>query len=332
MLIPGRHGKFSLVGLIYVGRNTMKSAPHRYTAAALVLGTLGLPCLAAGAGGSGMLASSVLAAVGWLLLLGCGFQALLRYHLRAGDRLADAESQLAIERHTRALAERALGDTHAALGKLVQQQEDVRETERKRIARDIHDDLGQNLLALKIELTLMQASTTSAHPQLSQKVGQLVNNLDLTIKSLRAVINNLRPLALDAGLQSAMEWQLSEFSRINGIRHELKADPEAFQAGPGKDIDAMLFRILQESLANVVRHAQATEVKIGLHCDGGRLTLKVQDNGIGMPAPPATPGCGLLGIKDRVTAIGGQFAIDSQPGGGTVLSLSIPLALPLAAG
>jgi signal transduction histidine kinase len=212
----------------------------------------------------------------------------------------------------------------------VKQQEQVRETERNRIARDIHDDLGQHLLALKIELSQMQVSTRVVHPHVHQKIGRLLQHLDQAIGSLRTVINDLRPPALEHGLRSAMEAQLSEFSRISGIRHQLKADPGAFHAKSDRSVDAMLFRILQESLANVARHAQATEVKITLVRSVDLLTLQVRDNGIGMAVHPPTRGCGLAGIADRVAAAGGRFVIDSQPGAGTLLSLSIPLSRPMA--
>jgi signal transduction histidine kinase len=92
----------------------------------------------------------------------------------------------------------------------------------------------------------------------------------------------------------------------------------------------MLFRILQESLANVARHAQATAVKVALERSGDLLTLTVQDNGVGMADGQDTRGCGLVGIADRVAAAGGKFAIDSEPGNGTLLSLSIPLQRPLS--
>jgi signal transduction histidine kinase len=269
-------------------------------------------------------------ALAWLLLLGALFHAFLRCHLRNRDRMAETEAQLACERNARAQAERSLGDTHAVLSKLVHQHDAVRETERSRIARDIHDDLGQNLLALKIELSMLQVSTSAAHPHVHQRLAGMIKNLDLTIKSLRAVINDLRPLALEAGLQSAMEWHLKEFSRINGIRHELEADPEAYRAGPDNGLDAMLYRVLQESLSNVVRHANATEVRIALRRKGDQLTFQVQDNGVGMRGGPGASGFGLLGIRDRVAAIGGRLVIDSAPGAGTSLSLSIPLGQSIA--
>ena len=254
-----------------------------------------------------------------------------RHKLGGGDRIADTEAQLGHERRSRALAERALAETHRSLCRLVQQQDQVREAERSRIARDIHDDLGQNLLALKIELSLLQVRTSGAYPLLNEMVGRMLGNLELSIKSLRGVINDLRPALLEDGLRSAMEWQLSEFSRRNGIRHVLEADPEAFRAIPGKEVDATLFRILQESLSNVVRHAQASEVKVAFRRKGDQLALTVEDNGLGMVEEPAHRGCGLSGIGDRIKVLGGNFTIASQAGAGTRLSLTIPLDRALAA-
>lgn len=268
---------------------------------------------------------TLIVALVWMLLLGWGFHALLRRHLRLDDKLADKEAQLGIERHARANAEKALASAHLTLCRLARQQEAVRESERQRIGRDIHDDLGQNLLTLKIDLSLLHVSTTGAHPLITQKVDSMMGNLDLTIKSLRAVINDLRPVALETGLRPAIEWQLSEFSRMHGIRHTLRAEPGAFDTQPDKERDAMVFRILQESLSNVVRHAHATEVEVELQRCGGVVTMTVQDNGIGMPSELPPDGSGLPGIRERVAAIGGRFAIESQAGAGTVLTLSFPL-------
>lgn len=299
--------------------------------AATVIGCAAIAVSAAAAHGDWPYAQPLLpVAVLWLILLGWGFHAMLGRHLRFHDRLAYSEAQLGLERHARLQAEKSLGDHHTNLCRLIQQQEHVRESERNRIARDIHDDLGQHMLALKIELSLMQVSTSGAHPLLHQKVGGLLRSLDLAIASLRAIIKDLRPVALEHGLQSAMETHLTEFTRLNGIQHELEADPEAFQPHPDRGVEAMLFRILQESLANVARHAQAAEVKIALVRSGDQLTMNVRDNGIGMAGHPATRGCGLVGIADRVTAAGGKFVIDSTPGAGTLLSLSIPLLRPVA--
>ena len=269
--------------------------------------------------------ATLIVAVVWMLLLGWGFHALLRRHLRLDGNLADKEAQLAVERLARATAERALAGAHLSLCQLARQQESVRETERQRISRDIHDDLGQNLLALKIDLSLLHVSTTGAHPHITQKVVDMMGNLDTTIKSLRGVINDLRPAALDTGLRAAIEWQLAEFSRMHGIRHALSVEPGAFDMQPDKERDAMVFRILQESLSNVARHAHATDVTVEMLRCGSVLTLTVEDNGVGMPQALPKGGSGLAGMRDRATAIGGRFAIDSRPGAGTVLTLSFPL-------
>jgi signal transduction histidine kinase len=273
---------------------------------------------------------SLIVAVIWMLLLGWGFHALLRRHLRLDDLLADKEAQLTVERQARSSAERTLAATHLSLCQLARQQEQVRETERKRIGRDIHDDLGQNLLALKIDLSLLHVSTNGAHPMITQKVNCMMGNLDRTIQSLRTVINDLRPLALETGLRHAIEWQLAEFSRAHGIRHVLRAEPSVFDCPADQERDAMVFRILQESLCNVVRHAHATEVGVELQRCGSILTLTVQDNGVGMPAEPSDGGCGLPGIRDRVAAIGGRFAIGTIAGGGTRLTLTFPVSLAMA--
>jgi signal transduction histidine kinase len=307
----------------------MKLAPHRLAVACVALATIAVS--GAATLGDWQLAQPMALIAGLALMLAAwGWSSMWAHRLRLHGELADSQAQLARERHAHALAERARADTHTALCRVITQQEQVRESERKRIARDIHDDLGQHLLALKIDLSLMHLSTNGAHPLIHQKIGSLLGQLDLTTLSLRRIINDLYPLALEHGLQTAMEAHLSEFSRSNGIRHELEADPGAFQRNQDRGVDSMLFRILQESLANVVRHARASEVKIALLRSGDQLTLKVRDNGIGMADLAATRGCGLLGIADRVTAAGGRFVIDSQPGSGTLLSLSIPLA-PIAA-
>ena len=268
---------------------------------------------------------TLIVAVVWMLLLGWGFHALLRRHLRLDDNLADKEAQLVLERHARATAERALASTHLSLTQLARQQEHVRETERQRISRDIHDDLGQNLLSLKIDLSLLHVSTSGAHPLITEKVDAMMGNLDLTIKSLRGIINDLRPLALETGLRTAIEWQLSEFSRMHGIRHTLQAEAGAFDVQADKERDAMVFRILQESLSNVARHAHATDVAVELQRCGSVLTLTVVDNGVGMPAPVPSGGSGLAGMRERAAAIGGRFAIDSRPSAGTLLTLTFPL-------
>lgn len=300
----------------------------RSLSAALVLGGACAPCQALSPTQWSAPPPGLIMAALWLLVIGWAFHVLLRYHLRNDDRLVEAQAQLGTERHARALAERALAETHKVLCRLVEQHEDVREAERRRIARDIHDDLGQTLLALKIELTMVQRGTRGASPQLTAHVGAIIGKLDLAIQSLRGIINNLRPMALDAGLRDAMEWQLSEFSRLNGVRHYFSADPAAFETDMA--FDAMLFRILQESLSNVARHSHATEVRVALTCRDNHVKLVIRDNGTGIHGRPAAMGRGLDGMRDRVAALGGSLAIDSPAGGGCQLTLAVPLTHPLA--
>ncbi|MDB5962685.1 MAG: two-component sensor histidine kinase [Massilia sp.] len=263
------------------------------------------------------------------------FHCILVRHLGAADALASAREQVKREQHARGKAEQALAETHDALYRLIRQQEQVRESERNRIARDIHDDLGQHLLALKIEVQLARHGEACNPAPGPSTLERLAENVDQTIAALRVVIENLRPQALEDGLQVAMEHHLREFSRLNGIGYQLIAGADHAGGPFDRDLDVVLLRILRESLSNVVRHAQASEVWVALKRSDKDVTLEIRDNGIGIAAPPvASPdsanaaaprGCGLAGIADRVAAVGGSFAIDSGPGAGTVLSMSIPL-------
>lgn len=265
-------------------------------------------------------------ALAGLALTGLLFHCLLVRHLGAADTLARAGESLEAEQLARERAEQSLAETSDALCQLIRQQEQVRDTERQRIARDIHDDLGQHLLALKIELQLARHGDEPQQTPAPAALARLADHVDRTIASLRTVIDNLRPQALDDGLQVAMEHHLSEFSRLNGIGYQLITG-EGGAAFRHRDLDVVLLRILRESLANVVRHAQASEVWVALKRSDKGVTLEIRDNGIGMArtADNASHGCGLAGIADRVAAAGGSFAIDSGPGAGTVLSMSIPL-------
>jgi signal transduction histidine kinase len=271
----------------------------------------------------------VLSAALWLLGLGWVFLLVLRRKLRTEDRVTELEARLTLEQKSRMLAEQALADTHAVLARLVHQHDEVRDGERSRIARDIHDDLGQNLLALRIDLSLMQVATAGIHPAIHQKVAAMAGSLELAVKSLRAVINNLRPLALESGLQRALELQLTEFTRISGVRHQFEAGPGSWtSAASSGALDGMLYRVVQESLSNVARHAGASEVRVALARDGTRLTLRVQDDGIGMPLAAAgggSAGCGLAGMRARAAAAGGTLSVQSAPGAGTVILLNVPL-------
>lgn len=267
---------------------------------------------------------------GWLWL------AVLRAARRQGqtlDQLQDMIRQLEHEIAERKRVEEALQQSRRLLRQLAAYQERVKEDERKRIAREIHDDLGQNLMALRIDVSILQARTGKTHPLLNRKVSNALQHIDTTIKAVRAIINNLRPSVLDLGLYAAIEWQVNEFERRTGVRCELARD------GGGSEFElddaraTAFFRILQESLTNVARHAQASLVRIKVHRFGNRFCMVIEDDGIGIFA-----GCrrkpnsfGLLGIEERVSSLGGEFEVDSVPGKGTRLSISIPIAIAVAA-
>jgi signal transduction histidine kinase len=225
----------------------------------------------------------------------------------------------------RKLAEEALRQSREELRQLAMYQERIKEDERKRIAREIHDELGQNLLALRIDVSLLHTRTGSTHPILNRKVHAVLDHIDSTMKAMRSIINNLRPTVLDLGLNAAMEWQVKEFQRRTGILCELAMPVEELILDDERA--TALFRILQESLNNILRHAKATCAQIELINDDGRLYMKVADNGVGM-----FPSCrrkansfGLVGIKERVSSLGGELLIENGPDKGTTLMVSIPM-------
>lgn len=244
------------------------------------------------------------------------------------EATADADRQVCrlimLDINERKMAEETLRHSQELLHNMVSHQERVKEDERKRIAREIHDELGQNLLALRIDIAMLHARTGDKHPKLSAKVQTALDHLDATMKSMRAIINNLRPPVLDLGLNAAIEWQVWDFERRSGIATELVMGKQDFALDDNCSV--AVFRILQESLSNVIRHAQANRVRIDLHKSDNMLLMEVADNGIGI-----FPDCrrkansfGLLGIKERVNTLGGTLAISSGQDQGTTLTISIP--------
>jgi signal transduction histidine kinase len=235
--------------------------------------------------------------------------------------LAELNQRLGVERGNRELAEQALVQTRQQIHRLNASQQSLRDAERRRIARDLHDDMGQHLLALTFDV----ARLAMRHPQLAEALAQVETRLHSANRSLRTIVRDLPPEALEDGLQGALQQQMEQFSRLSGIPCRLEAEPAALAAHAGGGMDAVLYRVLQESLSNIARHAQASEVCIGLCRGADSLSLTVRDNGIGLPDPPARRGVGLRGIAQRVTEAGGRFDITSEPGHGTALTMSFPI-------
>lgn len=213
------------------------------------------------------------------------------------------------------------------LRELIDHQERIREDERKRIAREIHDELGQYLLALRIELSLLKDESNDVKARREERVDQILQHVDSTVKSVRTIINNLRPAVLDLGLVPSLEWQARDFERRNGIWCEFHTTDENLSLDD--ETSTVLFRILQETLTNVVRHAKATQVRIDLSTDVHRLVMRVTDNGVGMPRVRnrKIKSFGLAGIRERIGMLNGEFSIESDDAG-TSLTFVIPYGQP----
>ena len=213
----------------------------------------------------------------------------------------------------------------AEQGRLAGEQHRAREQERLRIGRDIHDDLGQHLLTLKIDLSLLQDSASATAPLLAQKLALILRNVDLSIAALRCVIHDLRPPALEAGLQAACNDLLADFSRSTGTACGCDYRLDAAAGGAH---GTLLYHVLQEALANIARHAHATRVQLHLQQSGATLECSISDDGIGLAGSPPRLGCGLSGMHERVAAAGGGLYIDSHSGAGTTLRVCLPLPVP----
>ena len=215
--------------------------------------------------------------------------------------------------------------SHEKLRRLADHAYQIKELERKRIAREIHDDLGQNLLALRIEGEMLASRTQGTHKRLHARARATLQQIDTIIKSVRQIINDLRPTVLDLGLSAAVEWQVHQFQRRTGIQCEVH-DEHGEISLPDHCATAF-FRILQESLTNVVRHANATRVVVNLRLNAGWLSLAVKDNGCGLPPGGRNKfgSFGLVGIEERVLILGGTCAVFSEPGGGTTVMVSAPV-------
>ena len=223
-------------------------------------------------------------------------------------------------------AEKALREQQELLRELSAHHDSVREGERAHIAREIHDELGQALTALKMDLSLLTLKFGEATPQIREQVQELKGRVDAIIQVVRDVATALRPAALDLGILPGVEWLVEEFQKRSGIRCTVSVVDSDIAVGEDRGI--VLFRIIQESLTNVSRHADARNVQILLDHDAERIRLDVEDDGVGFDVDAARrkKTFGLLGIQERVIMLGGELRITSAPGHGTRVSVSMPLA------
>ncbi|MEK7264364.1 MAG: response regulator [Bacteroidota bacterium] len=214
-----------------------------------------------------------------------------------------------------------------ALRKLSAYLQSIREEERTNIAREIHDELGQALTGLKMDLVWMTRRLTSEQTILTDKISSMKKIIDETIQTVRKIATELRPSSLDdLGLVATMEWQSQEFQNRTGITCTFSSNHENLNLA--RELATSVFRIFQETLTNVARHAEATQVSISLIKTSEELQLVVHDNGKGISSEKLlnTSSLGLLGIRERAAAFGGNVVFESENGNGTKVNVTIPMA------
>ena len=204
--------------------------------------------------------------------------------------------------------------------------ESVREDERTKLAREMHDELGQTLTALKIDLSWLARRLPQEQESLLEKTESMDELIDGAIQTVKRIATELRPGVLDdLGLADAIEWQTQEFGKRTDITFRFSASPE--QVIVDRDRSTAIFRICQEALTNVVRHADATRVSVSLKKGPGRVSLRIRDNGKGIEESQILDprAFGLLGMRERARVWGGEVTISGAPGKGTLVAVSIPL-------
>ena len=229
-------------------------------------------------------------------------------------------------------AEEELRKSRDQLRALAARLQSVREEERTYIAREIHDELGQACTAIKMDLALIGRKLTKRQTKLQAKVNSAIQLVDSTIVTLRRIASELRPRTLDdLGLPAALEAQAQEFESRTGIHCSVILPPEPLRLDT--DRSTAIFRIFQESLTNVARHAHATRVEARLQREKDRIVFQVFDNGTGFDpeVAKARKSLGLVGMQERALLLNGEFKTEGAPGSGTTMTLTIPLPPPIAA-
>ena len=245
-------------------------------------------------------------------------QAHVELERRVAQRTADLSS-----------ANEELRQSHVALQRLSSHLNSVREEERRSVARDIHDELGASLTALQLELNWLQRRLGD-EPVLVDKLDAMVDMTQTAMGAVRRILTDLRPGVLDhLGLWAALEWLLQDFQTRTGVlcRYDCAAALERYRLG--RDAEVAVYRIAQEVLTNVSRHAAAQRVELLVCSDARDLLIELRDDGRGMQVPAQASSFGLLGMQERARALGGTLHIDSSPGAGTSVALRLRDVLAL---
>ena len=199
------------------------------------------------------------------------------------------------------------------------------EEERNRVAREIHDELGQALTALKLDLAWIQRRTPR-DGAVRKKMVDILRDVDKTIQGVRRISSELRPLILDdLGLIAAIEWQLNQFRKRSQVRTQFLSNVDSINLSPAGN--TAVFRVVQEALTNIMRHAKATRVRIVVDQAQDSVRISIADNGVGMTVNPeqAHKTMGIVGMKERIARLSGDLKILSTPGKGTRLEIVVPV-------
>ena len=245
--------------------------------------------------------------------------------------LSRVNHEMRTEIAERQRAEEDLRESRDQLRALAARLQSVREEERTYIAREIHDELGQACTAIKMDLALIGRKLTKRQTKLLAKVASSIQLVDSAIVTLRKIASELRPRTLDdLGLPAALEAQAQEFESRTGIECSVSLPPEPLMLD--SDRSTAIFRIFQESLTNVARHARATRVEARLRRENNRIIFQVSDNGTGFDpeVAKASKSLGLVGMQERALLLNGEFKAEGVPGSGTTMTLTIPLAPSIA--
>jgi signal transduction histidine kinase len=228
-------------------------------------------------------------------------------------------------RHARERADRELGESQQRLRELAQHLQTSIEQERAAIAREIHDDVGGSLTALKFDLAWIARHSSS--PEVTARVNSALETLTLAIDSSKRIMHNLRPAILEQGLVAALQWITLRFEKRTGIECVLRLPRYALDFPTG--VPLVAYRTAQEALTNISKHAQASRVEIDLSLAGGVLSLEISDNGRGLNQEDLAKArsFGIRGLRERAGTVGGWVDLSSGAAG-TTLILSVPLNLP----
>jgi signal transduction histidine kinase len=226
----------------------------------------------------------------------------------------------------RIMLEEQVRERTAELSELSTSLQNVQEEERARLAHDLHDELGSILVSSKMDMSWAYNRLKDKEPLVAQRLARAMTVIDEGVDIKRRIIEDLRPTVLDnLGLPAALEWYVNQIGQRGNLKCTLSIDPAEVDLPDAVGI--ALFRVVQEALTNIVRHANAANAWITMEYRNDRMLLTIRDDGAGLPkgAERKRLSHGILGMRQRITSLRGEFAIDSPAGGGTVVRVSVPL-------